>query len=298
MRHWLLVLLILGLPALAPAQGLNSCDLFPTCGDAEWRMANGLVLRDVGSRIVDGREGRVFRWSDGEEYVFACGPTGLEMLALEFPFDDCGTVGAELPGAATLLPFGPTAGQSVDYDADLNFECAALGTIPGTITADIDVVEVHDSFTVQGGSFANVVEVRLRATLSSLGVSIPVDWTFWLAEDVGLIKFENPLEAVSTELSSGRVCGEAIQSTFPPPITDDVPVPGLGDYDFRVPGNIAGWLHGYSGEPGGATFHTTDSGLCMTVPGPGVNTALWVSPNNAIPLISGVVYRLRLDFDR
>lgn len=53
-----------------------------------------------------------------------------------------------------------------------------------------------------------------------------------------------------------------------------------------------GWVGGTRAGFGG-TVASGSSGLCMTVPGPGNNDVLWVSPNGYVSLVAGTYFRIR-----
>lgn len=58
-------------------------------------------------------------------------------------------------------------------------------------------------------------------------------------------------------------------------------------------GNAAGWLGGAAPGSGGTT-QLAPAGLCMTVPGPGDNVVLWVSPDRLVELTESTVYKVRI----
>lgn len=58
-----------------------------------------------------------------------------------------------------------------------------------------------------------------------------------------------------------------------------------------------GDMHGWMGcaLPGvGGTTSVSAAGLCMSVPGPGINLVGWVSPDRIVELVDDTVYRLRM----
>lgn len=55
-----------------------------------------------------------------------------------------------------------------------------------------------------------------------------------------------------------------------------------------------GWIGGNQAGFGG-TVSSGASGLCMTVPGPGNNIVLWLSPEAYVELVDNAVYRVRTD---
>lgn len=81
----------------------------------------------------------------------------------------------------------------------------------------------------------------------------------------------------------------------PSPTPTPEPTPGtLIDADFALGnGQALGWTGGaVDGFGGSAALET--NGLCMTVPGPGLNQVLWVSPENYVELMPNTVYRARV----
>jgi hypothetical protein len=63
-----------------------------------------------------------------------------------------------------------------------------------------------------------------------------------------------------------------------------------GPIDFTT--TVDGWIGG--NFPGfGGTVASGASGLCMTVPGPGLNDVIWISPEAYIELVDTAVYRSR-----
>lgn len=58
-------------------------------------------------------------------------------------------------------------------------------------------------------------------------------------------------------------------------------------------GNAHGWIGGALPNFGGSV-NVNASGLCMSVPGPGSNGVVWVSPERYIELVTSTIYRVRL----
>lgn len=102
---------------------------------------------------------------------------------------------------------------------------------------------------------------------------------------------------ITAYASTGTTFGERSFVVYSANDTSDTLSGGVDDtllasFDFKIPANSTNWLSGATLGTGTAQQDNA-TGICLTVPGPGDNIVLWVSPSDLLPLIDQVAYRLR-----
>jgi hypothetical protein len=95
------------------------------------------------------------------------------------------------------------------------------------------------------------------------------------------------------------VSNPGVASSAPPaPTPSPSPTPAddtfLQGFDFTQASTTDGWIGGALPGGFGGTVSQGAAGICLSVPGPGDNIVLWISPPNTIALIDRTVYRARL----
>lgn len=124
------------------------------------------------------------------------------------------------------------------------------------------------------------------APVHSIALGSPVmgTWNYDEADEPNILAGLTYINIHTQVFAGGEIRGQ---------IANGVECDRTIDFTGGGAGNAQGWIGGAVPGFGGATS-IGGFGLCMTVPGPGDNFVLWLSPERYVDLVSSIIYRMRV----
>lgn len=212
-RTLLICLFLLStLPLETSAQIADPCRYWPLCENSQWITTDDVWTR-AGTRDVNGRTGTVIQYQDGDDEVYLCDAAGFQALQYSFPDEDCGRVIVTFENPVPLVAPGDSPGTARNLDSGADVACGGFGSLPATVTGTVSLVDFYEEFSVGMGTFADVAQIWLRASVDFAGNSLSTDTMYWLARDIGPILSVDQTTGTGEELTGGTVCGVAISPT-------------------------------------------------------------------------------------
>lgn len=224
--RWVLFACLFAGVAVSPrAQILRPADFLPLAANSQWFWDTGGSCYYGGTTPVGSRTGSILDLGTGDKEIYYFDSTGVLMLQYITDDDDLGVVTITFDTPIQMLPKGAVAGQTVTLNCGVSaYLSKTKQTIRGTMTGSVKIEQILSTLKVKAGTYGNVVKIRWQATIKGSAGTLKIDRSYWNAECVGPIKYDDQELDNSGELSSGKVGGVTIpSSTVLPNLTPSCP---------------------------------------------------------------------------